>query len=1140
MKLGIEEQMKILEQDLQAKQKLLELLKEKNDPRAAGIEHAVTELAAKLNALRTGTPIPEETAFKLKASEQLTGSIIEDRVRRITDTLNASALMKDEQKSEKFNNFLEEITESDKLRLESFNNGVESYGSKTFVKSDGRTYQVFSEYLHAVDALRVGDVSKLNDLLKYPEAGALLQHLESNLNFISELSKIYQEEYSDSLDNIDSRDSDMGEELNLDDIPDLSGFGESNPQSKTPPLLDEEERQRQERAEQAQREVEQTREKALTSMGIDPTRETASPAETLEGKALTAKARDLLEENKKIDEKKDIDEKQRTKEKHELLKKMKGVAKPILAAKKKFAAQDGDKKQTLGEILADETKLPTKGDIEDSIEALLNNLIAGFVALQKYYSESNKSEAEEKPLQSTTDTITRSDPDKSDKKATEPTVSSVDTVVTPPEQAQEHPPGEEPKPKPKIVAELGPVAQGGVISPKTQEFLEKAKDSATAIQGMTDVMDISNNLDELRSIQLQMQQDPSFVQSSVHQPPSEGTGIDLGLGLKLEGVKKVVAGTEELFTVKPQQIPTDEQEDLFTMEQGSPTPKEEDVVDAALSVTAHPKNREDDKVELTASQTAALKARSKLLDEKHLDFKDPMQMLKDDEYEVYKKQYGDDFFKKLAATIVERSDAVKDPSALNPKHKIQHRHAQRTLDIGNAVKFAEWGARRELMEAKNDTAVFKQHQDAKAAYEKINDEYRGAEQAVAKSTDQIEVIKAQQKDLDPASENHDTKKADLEAALDKATKELAENQKALDKIKPEFEAKENAYKRSDYTQALARVEVAEKIRHTFESLHALSKYRSRYTEDNYNQRMNELRQLMQRHDLSDDNKKLVQQAVQHAQENYNFHKTKMYKPPGWRSSRFDSTKDNFSLSDKKYKKDLKIEHYTEPNGSKTVQVTFSFNRENMSGESRSRFNPAGHNYAYGQMKRQVSHMLDIAIGEYNKGSPENPIHIRYGKSKSGKQLAQPDIALGIMMELKKRAVEENREFTVISPVDGKRVQITADRELNSQEMAIMRHYATEKASMHKGKGNFKESTYGGTGILRHAGLTDSNAFKESKDSTRNENRAMAIDTALQAYVDKEIGHREAKLDKVFGKEAGKLEGKSYSEEKKKTASARAG
>lgn len=1028
MKSGAEEQIESLEQNLQAKQKLLELLKKTKDPRAAGIEHAVTELEAKINALKTGAPIPEETAFKLKASEQLTGGV-EDRVRRVTDALGASALMRDEQKSENFKRFLEEMTEDDKLKLESFNTGLENYGQKTFVKSDGKTYQVFSEYLHAVDALREGDVSKLNDLLKYPEASALLQHLESNLNFISSLDKIYQEKYSMDDVSLDSHDSDLTEDI---DIPDASDYEEQE---------------------------------LSTAHQMDPTKKTTTPlTETLEDSALTKQARDLLEENKKLDENKEMDTKEKDKKKRELLKKMEDVAKPILNAKKKFAAQGDKKEKTLSQILEEETKLPAKGDIEDCIEALLNNLIAGLVSLQKYYSESNKSEVDGNSLEST---------DKLDKKSAVPNVQPM--------------------------------------------------------------------LNDLRGIQEQIQEDPNFAQSAIHQPPSKGTGFDVAPRANLENLKQLAGEVqEELSSVNRQHIDADEQDVLLTQEHGSPAPKEADVVHAALSLTAHPKNKEDDKVALTARQQAAeLKARSKLLHEKHLDFKDPIQMLKDDEYEVYKKHYGDNLFKKLAATIIERSDAVKDPSVLNPKHKIQHRHAQRTLEISNAVKFAEWGARRELMEAKNDTAVFSQYKEDKAAYEKVQQEYGSAEQAVARSTDQVESIKAQQDALDPASEDHNTKKAELSEALDKATKELAENQRALDQIKPEFEVKENAYKSNSYTQALAKVEVAEKIRCTFESLHALSKYRSRYTDDNYNQRMSELMQLMARHDLSEDNRQLVQQAVQHAQENYNFHKTKMYKPPSWRSSRFDSTKDNFSLSDKKYKKDLKIEHYTEPNGSKTIQVTFSFNRENMSGENRSRFNPAGQNYAYGQMKRQVSHMLDVAIGEYNKGSPENPIHIRYGKSKSGRELAQPDIALGIMMELKKRAIEENREFTVISPVDGKRLQITADRELNPHEIAIMRHYAMEKASMHKGKGNFKESTYGGTGILRHVGLTDSNAFKESKDSTRNENRLMAIENALQAYVDKEIGHREAKLDKVFSKEAGKLEGKSYSEEKKKTASARA-
>lgn len=1080
----------------------------------------------------------------------------------------------------------------------------------------------------------------------------------------------------------------------------------------SPPLTPEEQTQIRERAQQQLEEVERTRVEALTAIGADPTKKVKPSVEIPEGETLSSQATKLSNEATSLLENKEKDKRQKAEEAHNLLQRMEATAKPLLEAKKKYAAQGDKKEKTLSQILAEETKMPAKGDVEDSIEALLNNLIAGIVALQKYFAQPYIPREEETQLKSPTGSVTaptdnvggadqpkrivaKSQPaqprstetrDKLFKAAKQVqegmggmvdalkkptptnegatgTSNTVDTglratldapqqddptlvpqllnqaselaeslgnFVTPqpdsltvqqnqqlykaPKMTIANPetvgaeisaetfPVAPKKQKPLVVASLGPVHTD---DPELKgKLVNAAKDLSLALQTLTDVAGAQVLLNDLQSIQTQMNQDPGFPPTDIIPPKktNDGEGVDVTSGLSsgLVQVAKVMGQQTALVTPGPTMMqavemdlpklpdpqrgelltnpdPTqteeiespkrkrskktddldddddndEDNENIFDMQQGQqhtptptlpptqPPPQNSNVVDDALSITARPRS---DSVQLTARKAEELKARTKQLNEKHLEFNDPIQMLKDDEYEVYKKQYGDDFFKKLAATMTERSDSVKDPHALNPKHKIQHRHAQRTQKIAYAVKFAEWGARRELMDAKNDPAVFNQYKDAKAAFEKVNSEYNAAKQVVSDFTAKVETIKAEQAALDPTSANHAAEEKRLKDARAQAELELVVKQEALDKIKPQFDAKEKAFNENPYAQAVKKVEVAEKIRHTFESLHALSKYRSRYTEDNYQQRMDELNKLMNRHDIGQDNKALLQQAVKHAQEEYNFHKTKMYKPAGYRSSRFDSTKDTFSLSDKKYKKDLKIQHYTEANGSKTVQVTFSFNRENMSGANRSRFNPAGHNYAYGEMKRQVSRMLDVAIGEYDKGSPQNPINICYGKSKSGKQLKQPDIALGIMMELKKRAIEENREFTVISPVDGKRVQITSEREMNPQEMAIMRHYATEKASMHAGKGVFKESTYGGTGILRHAkdaSLTDPKAFKESTDSTRNEKRAAALDNALQGYLNKEIGYREEKLDKVFAKEAGRLEGPEKAAEKKKSASMRA-
>src|SRR5690606_23124934 len=125
------------------------------------------------------------------------------------------------------------------------------------------------------------------------------------------------------------------------------------------------------------------------------------------------------------------------------------------------------------------------------------------------------------------------------------------------------------------------------------------------------------------------------------------------------------------------------------------------------------------------------------------------------------------------------------------------------------------------------------------------------------------------------------------------------------------------------------------------------------------------------------------------------------------------------------------------------------------------------------------------------------------------------------------AIMENREFTVISPIDGKQMKVTPERELSNQEMAVMSHYAREKVSLHKGKGKFEESSYGGTGILRHAGkdsLTDFDALKTSKDPEKNAVRQEAVEKALQGYLNRETGRMEKQATKAFDSEAQRLGG----------------
>ncbi len=76
----------------------------------------------------------------------------------------------------------------------------------------------------------------------------------------------------------------------------------------------------------------------------------------------------------------------------------------------------------------------------------------------------------------------------------------------------------------------------------------------------------------------------------------------------------------------------------------------------------------------------------------------------------------------------------------------------------------------------------------------------------------------------------------------------------------------------------------------------------------------------------------------------------------------------------------------------------------------------------GKLRRQMEAALTIAIAEHNKGSFDNPIHITYRPEK----LRQPVEALALLIDLKKRAALEGKEFFVIHPETKQKITITSD------------------------------------------------------------------------------------------------------------------
>lgn len=326
-------------------------------------------------------------------------------------------------------------------------------------------------------------------------------------------------------------------------------------------------------------------------------------------------------------------------------------------------------------------------------------------------------------------------------------------------------------------------------------------------------------------------------------------------------------------------------------------------------------------------------------------------------------------------------------------------------------------------------------------------------------------------------------------------------------------------------EARAKVMVAERVREMFGSLAALSRMRSRWMEENYNQRIAELNKLMADYHLNEQQKTFINIAIQNAQAEYNYKKEQEEFSLSKGSTPFSSLGDSFSLSGKFGGQ--KVDHYKDENGNKVVHTTFTFGRRNLAGKFSLFLAPAAakmQEKAYNQMKVEINRFMSVAIYEHGKGTRDLPICVRYVEDNNGNKIRQPDLGLAIMLDLKQRAITDGREFTMTVPADLKSemgvdtIQITAGKSLTEQEKRIMRHYARGEVDLNMSQDN--KGGYGGNGILRHAGqaaITDERVYEVAGPETD-----MIIDDALQSYVDKQVMHLNNKHNQDFEAEISKL------------------
>jgi len=297
-------------------------------------------------------------------------------------------------------------------------------------------------------------------------------------------------------------------------------------------------------------------------------------------------------------------------------------------------------------------------------------------------------------------------------------------------------------------------------------------------------------------------------------------------------------------------------------------------------------------------------------------------------------------------------------------------------------------------------------------------------------------------------------------------------------------------------KAKAKVQVATKLQEMFSSLGALSSHRYRYNENTFNKHLNDINDMMEDLGCKDDAPGILQ-AVIEAEKNQIFSKEKWYKSKGLNSLEFDSQRADFKVPEN-YKGRFSVEH--ENNGQKVI-VNFDLNRNNLLGKQ-SIINPLGREQAYTSLKSQSKDAVLIAIAEHGKGSPENPINIKYGTDNKGREINQPDLALSILLEFKKEAILQGKTFDVMH--EGKIVKITPDEDFAPDEMAMFTKYATDPAAK---AGKNVGSTPGGAAILRHAGddsITDNKDFKNIPK----------VEAALKSYVSGQVAKAENRFDNI--------------------------
>ncbi|MCS5711146.1 hypothetical protein [Candidatus Berkiella aquae] len=254
----------------------------------------------------------------------------------------------------------------------------------------------------------------------------------------------------------------------------------------------------------------------------------------------------------------------------------------------------------------------------------------------------------------------------------------------------------------------------------------------------------------------------------------------------------------------------------------------------------------------------------------------------------------------------------------------------------------------------------------------------------------------------------------------------------------------------DKAEILAKLETFEAIEGMLKSLRALANNKSRYTEKNYEARLEKIIELLDKQEIPQEVKdELMDSLNETIIPHLSADKPNMFHQHKKGSTAFDATGD--SLEIKGHQKRLKIEHSTSSDDPPKLTVTgkFNYSRKAVIGVQTGKFQGikkhfAGRENQLSEMNAQVSDFVTVALNEYQKGTRENPIFLQPSQGN------QAELSLAILMEFKKRAILEGREL-IASDDTGKRIKITPDTKFSEAEKAYFEHFAMQVPKLDVGK-----------------------------------------------------------------------------------------